>query len=155
VWANNGDIISYQYSGTGALKNDFTRTGKLHWRGYVNDGVNSITRYYLNNFSDGFRQDGFDLFLGDFEIDQSSSPFTPQLQRKRLSYISSAAVFGLMLMMTYMYYPSEPELQHKALVIMFWVVSMAVSFRFLEKFGTAFVDAPCLRPLLPSKKKLQ
>jgi phosphatidylinositol 4-phosphatase len=27
VWANNADQISMMYSGTGALKNDFTRTG--------------------------------------------------------------------------------------------------------------------------------
>jgi len=25
VWADNGDILSIQYAGTGALKSDFTR----------------------------------------------------------------------------------------------------------------------------------
>ena len=28
VWANNADALSVLYSGTGALKTDFTRTGK-------------------------------------------------------------------------------------------------------------------------------
>jgi hypothetical protein len=56
VWANNADTISSQYTGTGALKTDFTRTGKRTLKGALNDGLNSITRYYLNNFSDGFRQ---------------------------------------------------------------------------------------------------
>ncbi|KOB72019.1 putative sac1 suppressor of actin mutations 1-like protein, partial [Operophtera brumata] len=44
------------YSGTGALKTDFTRTGKRSHMGLVRDGINSLTRYYMNNFSDGFRQ---------------------------------------------------------------------------------------------------
>jgi len=44
VWANNADAISIQYSGTGALKNDFTRTGKRDFRGVLNDGINSVTR---------------------------------------------------------------------------------------------------------------
>lgn len=56
VWADNADLISKQYSGTGALKTDFTRTGKRTKNGLVKDGANSLARYYLNNFSDGFRQ---------------------------------------------------------------------------------------------------
>ncbi len=56
VWANNADAISEQYAGTGALKTDYTRTGKRSFKGVLNDGLNSATRYYLNNFKDGFRQ---------------------------------------------------------------------------------------------------
>lgn len=56
VWADNADYISIQYSGTGALKTDFTRTGKRTYLGALNDLNNSITRYYKNNFLDGFRQ---------------------------------------------------------------------------------------------------
>jgi hypothetical protein len=33
VWGNNADAISLLYSGTGALKTDFTRTGALARRG--------------------------------------------------------------------------------------------------------------------------
>lgn len=64
IWADNGDVISQQYAGTGALKADFTRTGKRRLRGGLHDGMNSLTRYYLNNFVDGQRQDALDLFLG-------------------------------------------------------------------------------------------
>lgn len=56
VWADNADVISLQYSGTGALKTDFTRTGKRTKAGLMQDGINSATRYYLNNFADGSRQ---------------------------------------------------------------------------------------------------
>ena len=41
-----------------------TRTGKGSVKGLINDGINSVTRYYLNNFSDGEKQDAIDLFLG-------------------------------------------------------------------------------------------
>lgn len=56
VWADNADLVSVQYSGTGALKTDFTRTGKRSYQGLLHDGLNSATRYYKNNFTDGFRQ---------------------------------------------------------------------------------------------------
>lgn len=56
VWADNADILSTEYSGTGALKTDFTRTGKRTRWGLIRDAVNSLARYYKNNFADGFRQ---------------------------------------------------------------------------------------------------
>jgi phosphatidylinositol 4-phosphatase len=56
VWADNADAISLQYSGTKALKTDFTRTGKRTVSGAMADGINSLTRYVKNNFHDGFRQ---------------------------------------------------------------------------------------------------
>ena len=56
MWADNADFVSVQYSGTGALKTDYTRTGKRTQLGVLRDGVNSLTRYYKNNFTDGFRQ---------------------------------------------------------------------------------------------------
>lgn len=44
VWADNADAISLQYSGTPALKTDFTRTGKRTRLGIIRDGINSLTR---------------------------------------------------------------------------------------------------------------
>jgi hypothetical protein len=66
VWADNADVVSKSYSGTGALKTDFTRLGVRTKGGALQDLNNSITRYCLNNFSDGPRQDAFDLFLGTY-----------------------------------------------------------------------------------------
>ena len=56
VWADHADMISIQYTGTGALKTDFTRTGKRTKMGFLEDGRRSLIRYYKNNFADGFRQ---------------------------------------------------------------------------------------------------
>jgi hypothetical protein len=49
------------YSGTPALKTDFTRTGKRSYKGAINDFCNSTQRYYINNFCDGYNQDCLDL----------------------------------------------------------------------------------------------
>jgi hypothetical protein len=64
MWADHGDAVALQYSGTGALKADFTRTGKRSFAGVLEDGKKSLTRYYLNNLRDGERQDALELFLG-------------------------------------------------------------------------------------------
>lgn len=66
VWADNADVVSKSYSGTGALKTDFTRLGVRTKQGALQDLSNSITRYFMNNFGDGPRQDAFDLFLGTY-----------------------------------------------------------------------------------------
>jgi hypothetical protein len=66
LWADNADAMSFLYSGTGALKTDFTRTGKRTLGGLINDGINSVQRYVLNNLEDGRSQDAWDLFLGRY-----------------------------------------------------------------------------------------
>lgn len=64
IWADNADVVSTSYSGTGALKTDMTRTGERTKAGMLQDLSNSITRYVRNNLLDGPRQDAFDLFHG-------------------------------------------------------------------------------------------
>lgn len=56
VWTDHANFISLAYSGTGALKTDFTRTGKRTRKGLFEDGYNSVMRYLKNNFLDGARQ---------------------------------------------------------------------------------------------------
>ncbi|KAJ3124720.1 Phosphatidylinositide phosphatase SAC1 [Nowakowskiella sp. JEL0407] len=68
LWANSGDAISMLYAGTPALKSDITRSGKRSWiTGRIEDGMSSMKRYYLNNFIDGKKQDGYDLWSGKIE----------------------------------------------------------------------------------------
>jgi hypothetical protein len=61
IWSDNADVVSILYTGTPALKTDFTRTGKRTYKGAINDGLNSITRYYINNFCDGYNHDCLDI----------------------------------------------------------------------------------------------
>ena len=65
LWADHGDTLSLAYSGTGALKSDFTRTGKRTKQGAIRDGINTCQRFYINNFCDGYNQDCHDYFLGE------------------------------------------------------------------------------------------
>jgi hypothetical protein len=85
AWADNANALSTQYAGTGALKTDFTRTGKRSLYGLFMDGYNSIMRYFLNNFKDGVKQDAYNLTLGIYRVDpQSPSPFTSDRGREQL-----------------------------------------------------------------------
>lgn len=68
LWANHGDDISSQYSGTPALKGDFVRFGHRTMQGIINDGRNALLRYYLNNFCDGTKQDAIDLLQGHYIV---------------------------------------------------------------------------------------
>ena len=63
LWADNGDAISQQYAGTGALKGDFTRTGERNILHAMKDGMKSANRYYLR-FIDKYRQLAFEVLQG-------------------------------------------------------------------------------------------
>jgi hypothetical protein len=79
MWADHGDEISRQYAGTGAMKSAFTRTGKRDLAGLTDDGAKSLTRYFLNNFRDGAKQDALDLVTGSYEVAPGRpAPFAPQ-----------------------------------------------------------------------------
>ncbi|KAL0714118.1 hypothetical protein Bca4012_021097 [Brassica carinata] len=68
LWANHGDDVSIQYSGTPALKGDFVRYGHRTAQGVLKDGWSSLRRYYLNNFADGTKQDAIDLLQGHYIV---------------------------------------------------------------------------------------
>ena len=61
IWTNNADAISILYTGTPALKTDFTRTGRRSYKGASSDAFKSFKRYYINNFCDGYNHDCIDL----------------------------------------------------------------------------------------------
>lgn len=68
VWGDNADAVSKQYSGTGALKTDFTRTGKRSTTGVIGDGVKSVMRMYYKTFVDEGRQEVIDVLCGNAVI---------------------------------------------------------------------------------------
>ena len=64
LWADNGDTLSKIYTGTGALKSSFTRSGKSSFAGMLADVRKSAQRLYINNFEDKGRQNTIDMLLG-------------------------------------------------------------------------------------------
>ncbi|KDP24430.1 hypothetical protein JCGZ_24994 [Jatropha curcas] len=76
LWAEQGDELSLEYTGTHALKGDLVRYGRQTLGGIIKDGLSAISRYYLNNFQDGVRQDALDLISGHYTVNRNGpSPF--------------------------------------------------------------------------------
>ncbi|XXG44491.1 hypothetical protein AAC387_Pa01g4281 [Persea americana] len=93
LWADQGDEISLEYSGTLALKGDLVRFGRQTLSGLIKDGMSALSRYYQNNFHDGIRQDAMDLISGRYTVNKNSpSPF--QLNGfESFSYLPVASAF--------------------------------------------------------------
>jgi hypothetical protein len=69
MWFNNGNSLSLQYSGTGSLKAEVTKTGKQSFMGLIADGVKSVRRLYYSYLKDSTRQDMIELLLGHFTLE--------------------------------------------------------------------------------------
>jgi len=160
VWANNADAMSFQYSGTGALKTDYTRTGKRTLRGACMDGVNSVTRYYLNNFKDGSYQDSLDLFLGVYRpTTHQPSPFHLSKQRNHPAHQKSlwSFVWAFTLAMTLIVatwtHVAPPMLaphKHWSLstqLLAFGAAGTILGSKLLVRYGRDYANKPILRTL--------
>jgi hypothetical protein len=158
VWANNADAMSFQYSGTGALKTDFTRTGKRSIKGACMDGINSLTRYYLNNFKDGRNQDSVDLFLGIYRPDRKKlSPYALAKQRAHPSHQKSIMGFAwaftlamALLVVTWTQLAPPSLTPHKkwsmsTQVAAFGGASLVIGMKLLARYGKDYSNKPILR----------
>jgi len=140
IWADNGDRISVQYAGTGALKGDFTRTAKRRLRGDLADGVNAISRYYHNNFMDGKKQDGLDLFLGRRKvsvIEEKGKRHEPLLQ-SQLWYVTLVVGF------VRMFAPRQIGSNLQFLQAVFWSLFMVMMWTVLNLDGRVLTVHPTI-----------
>ncbi|CAG8399642.1 unnamed protein product [Penicillium salamii] len=152
IWADNADVVSKSYSGTGALKTDFTRTGKRTRAGMLQDLNNSITRYVRNNFMDGPRQDGFDVFLGTYLPSDSSFAniqlFVDQrpLVIQSIPYVLAASVFMVLVALFTRRLP-DATVWPLRLFMIFWTLVAVYCSRFLHGHGMLYVSSfPTLNP---------
>lgn len=144
TWADNADGVSRAYSGTGALKTDFTRTGRRTKCGALRDLRNSIMRYYRNNLRDGPRQDGYTLFLGDKAPSSRSFPF---VDRRSLWVQSVPYLFGgcSLVAVLSVLYPSETHGCLFNAIVTFVLASVAgMSLKFMFANGLQYVNWPRL-----------
>ncbi|PYH36371.1 putative phosphoinositide phosphatase (Sac1) [Aspergillus neoniger CBS 115656] len=149
IWADNADVVSKAYSGTGALKTDFTRTGERTRAGMLQDLNNSITRYVRNNFMDGPRQDGFDVFLGTY-LPPNSTLGNIQLFLDRrpliiqsVPYIFAAGVF-LITVAAFTRRLPDSTVWPLRLFVLFWFIVSAWCARFILAHGMLYVNWPKL-----------
>ena len=145
IWADNADVVSKAYSGTGALKTDFTRTGKRTRAGALQDLSNSITRYVRNNFLDGPRQDAFDVFLGTYlPSDVTFANIQLFLDRRpvviqAVPYVLAASVFMILVAALTRQLP-DAAVWPLRLFMIFWMVVGAYCFRFMHGHGMLYVS---------------
>lgn len=149
VWADNADIVSTEYSGTGALKTDFTRTGKRTIVGAMWDGINSATRYFKNNFRDGCRQDSIELFLGNYIIQTGEGSTIPcplvVYRGWKHSTFPPILLFATAMFFASVTLPQEYNTENM-LFLLFWGTMMGVTLKSIFKYGNEFVDLPKLLP---------
>ncbi|KAJ3343368.1 Phosphoinositide phosphatase sac1 [Gonapodya sp. JEL0774] len=165
TWADHADALSIQYSGTPALKTDFTRTGKRTTQGALADLSHSLTRYFRNNFLDGAKQDAYDLVTGAYEIRPGGpSPLVEGDRGWRYKTVSSARVnlfpsgdfcahpmqqlpyvllFSLIMLFGGLLLPS-PSFSSQTLYITCFLSLIALCLYDILRHGREFVDLPRL-----------
>ncbi|TPX37654.1 hypothetical protein SmJEL517_g00777 [Synchytrium microbalum] len=145
VWADNADEVSRQYSGTGALKTDFTRTGKRSQAGLIQDGLNSVERYIRNNFFDGSRQDAYDFFLGLYEVRPGGmSPFTRYERDLKYYTLPAVALISLIMTLASLFFIDFDTVVSRIMYSAFWTTLTYGALRFIVLFGKDFVARPTL-----------
>lgn len=65
VWADNGDMISKHYTGTGSTHTNVTRTGKRDIKGLMDHGFKTCKRLYQQYVDDNQKQEVIDILLGE------------------------------------------------------------------------------------------
>lgn len=96
MWVEHGDEISLEYAGTHALKRDLVRYGKQTLGGLITDGMSALSRYYLNNFQDGIKQDAIDLISGHYSVGRNNTSALQLNTSEPFSYlpVASALLVG-------------------------------------------------------------
>ncbi|CAB1350541.1 unnamed protein product [Coregonus sp. 'balchen'] len=120
------------------------KNGKRTQMGLVMDGVNSAIRYYKNNFSDGFRQDSIDLFLGNYAVDETDGP-TPLHIQKDWKFLTLPIIMVVAFSMCIICLLMAGDTWTETLAyLLFWGTAAAVTASVIVFNGRDFVDAPKL-----------
>ncbi|KAG7960883.1 hypothetical protein I3843_10G149400 [Carya illinoinensis] len=149
LWAEQGDEISLGYAGTHALKGDLVRYGKQTVVGLIKDGMSAISRYYLNNFHDGVRQDALDLISGHYTVSRNNpSPF--QLNGfEAVSYlpVASALIIGGLTLTSFTLHQAGRNAQQYMSSVL-WAGVTAGVMAMVKANGRQFCSRPRLCGLL-------
>ncbi|TDZ33856.1 Phosphoinositide phosphatase SAC1 [Colletotrichum spinosum] len=148
LWADNADVVSCSYSGTGAMKTDVTRTGVRTKQGALQDARIGVTRYFKNNFFDGPRQDSYDLFLGTYHpgtANIGSSLIFADRRPILIQAVPYLLAFGIFLVLVGLFSKTEAVVTIR-LFILFWLAVSVWSASFVFSHGMLYVNWPKLNP---------
>ncbi|XP_072959396.1 phosphoinositide phosphatase SAC8 [Typha angustifolia] len=149
IWVDHGDEISLEYAGTCALKGDIVRYGRQTVPGLIKDGMSALSRYYLNNFQDGVRQDALDLISGHYTVSKNGpSPFHLN-GFETFSYlpVASAVIVGGLTIST-LTLNQAGQSAHRFVSSIFWVGLAAGVMALVKANGKQFCSRPRLCSLL-------
>ena len=137
IWADNGDHVSLAYSGTGAMKSDFVRTGKRSLLGALNDGILTTRRLFINNFRDGYNQDCHDYFLGNLNPKKEEIKAHSLIPINIVFIIAAIIGFQLMRMIT----PSGFSLLKIIIKLpLFLLFTILIAFIIINPTKKQFID---------------
>lgn len=161
MWADNADVVSRSYSGTGAMKTDLTRTGARTKAGALQDLNVAVTRYCRNNFLDGPRQDAFDLFLGAYTpatANIGSSLIFADRRPVLIQSVPYVAAFSLLFVFLGLFSRTGGSVWPMRAFILFWAFVASWCLWFIFNNGMLYVSFspshPFLRPDCWKKMKI-
>lgn len=158
IWADNADTVSRAYAGTGAMKTDITRMGTRTNAGKLADLKIAITRFYLNNFRDGPRQDAYDVFLGAYDASSANIGSALVFADRRpiliqsIPYILAFSVFVILVSLFTRRAPDAAVLPMR-LFVLAWLVVAAWCTQFILKNGMLYVSDLSGFSFFPSHKQ--
>jgi len=151
VWADHANLLALQYAGSGALKTDFTRTGKRTVQGALEDLGHAMMRYWKNNFTDGYKQDAIDLFLGT--CTQTNVKAMVSEPHRKWFYLPLILLGDLSMLLLTLLLGGEFESSHHLWLIFLISLAILLTLVILRK-SQVYVDhprftvKPSSRPLL-------
>lgn len=150
MWADNADVVSKSYSGTGAMKTDLTRTGRRTKAGALQDLGVAVGRYCRNNFLDGPRQDAFDLFLGAYApaaANIGSSLIFADRRPVLIQSVPYVAAFSVLFVLLGLFSRTGGSSAWAMRVfILFWAFVASWCLVFIFSNGMLYVNWPKLNP---------
>lgn len=85
-WADNGDYLSFQYTGTGSTISAITRDGSIGLKGFIMQGITSINRFYNANIQDDEKQTSIDFILRRKNTTQLINKITEEMDKRSQEY---------------------------------------------------------------------
>ncbi|XP_020108626.1 phosphoinositide phosphatase SAC8 isoform X1 [Ananas comosus] len=150
LWAEHGDDISLGYAGSHALKGDLVRYGRQTLPGLIKDGMSALSRYYMNNFQDGIRQDALDLISGHYTVSRHGpSPFHLNAF-ETFSYlpVASAIIIGGITLTTVTLHQAVGQNAQRFVSSILWAGVTAGVLALVKANGKQFCSRPRLCGLL-------
>ncbi|KAK8813513.1 phosphatidylinositide phosphatase SAC1-like protein [Blastocystis sp. ATCC 50177/Nand II] len=151
LWSDNADQMSLLYSSSRSLKTDFTRTGKRTTRGAIDDGVNSVIRYFNNNFCDGYFEDCLNLAFARVEMGEAADRRVVKEKKCTFGSFLCVVVLPVILLffgISYVLFPHHRRFAFSTLSSLYLGI---IGYLFVEK-GTSFGRTFVSRAMLPLKE---